>query len=103
MFRRLTDVPSGVASVRHEHLGWTCSALSPLEPTPPSVEGLRYRALRGFRFVVDRESRAHALQRFLTVADPWLCDCPVRPGCARLGRSKRPLSGLLDLDKVAPF
>src|SRR5258708_20085997 len=90
MFRRLPDVPSGVASVRHEHLVWTCSDLSLLEPTSPVVKGLRDRALRGFHFVVDRQGRAHTLQRFLTVADPWLCNSPFPPRPARFGRPKPP-------------
>jgi hypothetical protein len=67
------------------------------------VKRVHHGALCGFHFVVDRESRAHTLQRFLTVADPRLCDSPVRPDCARFGRRKRQFGGLLDLDEVAPF
>ena len=49
------------------------------------------------------ERRLHSFQRFLTVADPRLCDSPVRPRRARLCRCKRPFGRLLDLNEVAPF
>ena len=63
----------------------------------------RHAALCGLRFVVNRKSRSHSFQGFLTMADPGLGNFPVRLGCARFGRRKRPFGGLLDLDEVASF